>query len=174
MTMRLNPPWIRHVTGALTAFALALCALSAGAQPTQPAGPFEQLAGSWAGTGTVTIAASGGKERIRCRIEYQVGRNGNGVHQELRCASDSYKFELSADVEYSGGSISGRWTERSRSVGGTISGSARPGWIEVLTESTGFSALLTIQTRGDRQSVQIESLGTELSKIDITLRRTGH
>jgi len=139
----------------------------------QKQGPFYDLAGNWSGTGNVTLA-SGEKERIRCRVGYEVARQGHGVRQDLRCASDSYKFDLGAEVEFTGSSITGRWTERSRHVGGTIVGSARLGFIEVLTESTGFSALLTITTRGDRQTVDISSRGREIAQVSITLRRDGH
>jgi hypothetical protein len=137
------------------------------------AGPFQDLAGNWSGTGNV-ILATGEKERIRCRVGYEVARRGHAVRQDLRCASDSYKFDLGAEVEYTGSSITGRWTERSRNVGGTIVGSARPGFIEVLTESSGFSALLTITTRGDRQTVDISSKGREIAQVSIMLRRGGH
>jgi hypothetical protein len=161
------------VVAAVLAALLFVGSLSAVAQRApKTAGPFENLAGNWVGTGNVTLA-TGEKERIRCRIDYDVGRNGHSVRQDLRCASDSYKFDLGAEVEYTGSSISGRWTERSRNVGGTIVGSARSGFIEVLTESSGFSALLTIATRGDRQTVDISSKGREIAQILITLHRGG-
>ena len=160
--------------GALVAAALAaILAIGAAPASAQPKpGPFENLAGKWSGTGDVTLA-TGEKERIRCRIDYEVAREGHAVRQDLRCASDSYKFDLGAEVEYTGSSITGRWTERSRGVGGTIVGSARTGFIEVLTESSGFSALLTITTRGDRQTVDISSKGREIAQVSIMLRRDG-
>jgi hypothetical protein len=170
MLVRSKPCAGALVTAALAAV-LAFTVSPARAQPAT--GPFENLAGTWAGTGNVTLA-SGEKERIRCRIDYDVTRKGMAVTQNLRCASDSYKFDLGADVEYTGNSIAGRWTERSRNVGGTIVGSARLGFIEVLTESSGFSALLTITTRGDRQTVDIESKGREIAQVSITLRRSGN
>jgi hypothetical protein len=153
--------------GALVALALMVST----ATKAQVAGPFEGLQGTWAGTGDVTLN-NGEKERIRCRITYAVGRKGMTVRQELRCASDSYKFELVADVETDKEYLAGRWTERSRNVGGTVSGRARPGLIEALTESSGFSAFLNISTRGDRQSVEIKSHGSEVTQVLITLRRS--
>jgi hypothetical protein len=158
--------------GAWAAAALAASVVFGGASAHAQSnpGPFENLAGKWAGVGDVRLA-TGERERIRCRIDYEVARNGNGVRQDLRCASDSYKFDLGAEVDFAANSITGRWTERTRNVGGTILGSARLGFIEVLTEASGFSALLTITTRGDRQTVDISSKGREIAQVTISLRR---
>ena len=60
-------------------------------------GPFAGFDGSWSGNGTVTLS-DGTTERIRCRADYKVNGNGLGLKQNLRCASDSYKFDLSSDV----------------------------------------------------------------------------
>ena len=40
----------------------------------------------------------------------------------LRCASDSYKFELASDITSEGGNISGSWNETTRGVVGSLSG----------------------------------------------------
>jgi hypothetical protein len=134
--------------------------------------PFESMAGTWTGTGTVTLG-KGEKERIRCRVSYAVSQDANRVEQELRCASDSYKFELSADITYVGGFINGRWSERTQRTSGTISGRATTGLIEALAESSGFAAFFTMTTRGDQQTVKIESKSSEVSDVTITLRKTG-
>jgi len=60
-------------------------------------GPFAGLNGSWSGSGTVSLA-DGSKERIRCRANYTVDATGSGLRQSLRCASDSYKFDLASNV----------------------------------------------------------------------------
>ena len=62
--------------------------------------PFDILQGAWSGNGSITLG-SGDKERIRCRANYAV--DGNHVRQELRCASDSYKFEMQNDLTYNDG-----------------------------------------------------------------------
>ena len=134
--------------------------------------PFESMAGTWTGTGVVTLGR-GEKERIRCRVTYAVTEEANRVAQELRCASDSYKFELIADITYAGGFINGRWTERTQRTSGTISGRASAGHIEALAESSGFAAFFTMVTRGDLQTVRIESKSAEVTDVSITLRRSG-
>src|ERR1700758_4078132 len=57
-------------------------------------GPFAGFNGAWSGNGTVALS-DGTTERIRCRADYKVDGTGLGLKQNLNCASDSYKFELS-------------------------------------------------------------------------------
>ena len=96
-------------------------------------GPFAGFEGSWSGTGTVALS-DGTKERIRCRATYKVGGGGNQLAQTLRCASDSYKFDLTADVASNGDRISGNWSEASRNINGNLQGKAGGGNIEVFVQ----------------------------------------
>src|SRR5262245_22442091 len=89
-------------------------------------GPFAGLAGNWSGAGTITLG-NGSKERIRCRANYSVGGDGNQLSQSLKCASDSYNFNLSSNVVAAAGQLSGMWNESSRNMSGAIFGTARPG-----------------------------------------------
>jgi hypothetical protein len=152
--------------------ALLLVGALFAAVPTgaQSAKPFDGLEGAWSGTGVVTLG-SGDKERIRCRVTYELNNNGNSVEQDLRCASDSYKFDLSANINYVNGAISGYWSETNRKQNGTITGRATAGEIRALAETPGFSAFLTLVTRGNQQSVKIESKSTEITEVAITLRK---
>src|SRR6266700_1267701 len=99
------------------AFALGFLLLAAQAH-AQGAGPFASLSGSWSGGGTISLA-SGANERIRCRAVYEVGSGGRALQLSIRCASDSYNFDLAGSVVYQGGAISGTWSESSRGVNGT-------------------------------------------------------
>lgn len=147
-------------------------AAPARAQTVQAAlNPFEPLIGSWSGTGSITLG-SGDKERIRCRAVYVVDGEGRHITQDLRCASDSYKFEMSNELTFMNGVVTGRWDEKTRRTGGTITGRALPGRIEALAETGGFAAAFTLITRGDQQSVKIESKSPDISDVTITLRRT--
>jgi len=133
-------------------------------------GPFAGLAGSWSGAGTVSLA-NGARESIRCRATYSVAAAGNNLQQSLRCASDSYNFELRSNVVAQSGSVSGTWSEITRNVGGNISGRANGDQIQVLVDSPSFSANLTLVTQGSRQSISIRSPGHEFSGATITLAR---
>lgn len=164
----------RWVTGFLVAVGIALAAALARAQSPAEASPtpFQGLHGDWAGTGNITLG-TGDRERIRCRVNYDVDKGGNSLRQDLRCASDSYKFDMTSDVRHSAGQLNGYWTEHTRRKSGTLYGRALPGRIEALAEASGFSAFFTMITRGDYQTVKIESKSNEVRDVSITLQRAG-
>ncbi len=87
-----------------------------------PEGPFFGLSGYWSGSGTITMS-NGAAERIRCRATYAVNGAGRALQQTLRCASDSYRLDISSNVVSEGGALSGSWSEATRGVSGSISGS---------------------------------------------------
>ena len=152
---------------------LLLATLFAPAPPVQAAMvPFAALAGSWTGGGTLTMA-DGRAERLRCRASYDVGGDGSNLSLNLKCASDSYNFNLTSDVEYQGGAIRGSWTEASRNASGTISGRASGSGdqIEAAARGQNFAANLSLVTRGNRQTVSIRSEGTEISGVTVALNR---
>ena len=107
-------------------------------------------------------------ERIRCRADYKVDGTGLGLKQTLRCASDSYKFDLSSDVTSQGDRISGNWSEASRNIFGNLQGTAGGGKIDVFVEAPGFTASLTLRTSGNKQTVQISSKG-DIRGVSITM-----
>jgi hypothetical protein len=94
-----------------------------------------------------------------------------GEPENLRCASDTYRFDLSSDVGNQRGAISGTWSEASRGASGNVSGAATGNQIQVRADGPGFAANLQLVTRGDRQSVSIRSAGTEIAEVSITLAR---
>jgi len=59
--------------------------------------PFAGMSGVWSGKGTISLEG-GAREAIRCRATYAVRSDGNALEQTLRCASDSYKIELTSNV----------------------------------------------------------------------------
>lgn len=134
-------------------------------------GPFAGFDGSWSGNGTVSLS-DGSNEAIRCRATYKVDGTGKGLKQTLRCASDSYKFELASDVTSQGDRISGNWSEASRNIFGNLQGTAGGGQIEVFVEASGFAANITLTTRGNKQTVQISSKG-EIRGVNITMAKGG-
>ncbi len=114
------------------------------------------MAGVWSGVGTVTLD-DGSTERIRCRETAAVGGGGTGLNLTLTCASDSYKFDLSGNVISQGGALSGTWSEASRGVSGSLEGRGGNGNFEVVASAAGFTANLSVATRGSRQSVGIRA-----------------
>jgi len=155
---------------AALAIAFGLTVLAADAARAE--NPFAHFAGSWSGSGTITVQ-DGGRERIRCRGTYRAGEAGNTMTLSLRCASDSYKFELASEITNNGGSISGSWNETTRQVYGQLSGTMTATNIRAEASSVGFNASLVISTRGNSQSVSIRSPGSEISEVSISMARAG-
>jgi hypothetical protein len=156
------------LAGLVSAFNIPLPSASAAE------GPFAGFTGSWSGTGTLR-PSNGAAERIRCTANYrQRGSSQHEIDLQLRCASDSYNFDLTgqftADEQ---NQISGRWTERTRNIGGTAVGNARGDRQQIHIESSGFAADLVMVTRNRRQSVTIDSQGGgQIVKASITLSRS--
>lgn len=155
----------------VAAIVLLQCAVvSTEAQRWMAQSPFVGLAGSWSGSGTVSLSG-GARERIRCRSTYRVGGSGTDLQGSLRCASDSYQFELGSRVDYGAGAITGAWNERTRGIAGTLSGRAEPGQLSARASAPGFQADLLLATRGSRQVVTIRSEGTDFVGATVTLNR---
>ncbi len=134
-------------------------------------GPFAGLSGYWIGAGTVTMS-NGSRERIRCKAVYAVNNTGKALNQSLRCASDSYRLEISSNVISNGGSLSGTWAETTRHLTGNITGRASNAEIQAIVESAGFSAGVQVRFQGDSQSVSIRpARGADAADVAITMRK---
>ena len=133
--------------------------------------PFAGMTGVWSGKGTISLEG-GAHEAIRCRATYAVRSDGNALQQTLRCASDSYKIELTSNVVSEGGKLKGTWSEATRNVSGDVEGSTSGGKFQVVVRAGTFSANLSLTTRGNSQSVVIRSEGGEFKGANITLTRT--
>jgi hypothetical protein len=134
-------------------------------------GPFAGFNGVWTGGGHINFA-DGTQERIRCRATYVEGGSGTALQQSLRCASDSYNFELRSDVESQGSQIHGNWNEITRNIGGTLTGHAHAGRIEVSINNPSFNANLTLVARQNQQTVTIRSARAQFSGATVSLRRS--
>src|SRR5262245_636441 len=158
---------------------LLLCALSLPVLSIAPthaqrpqAGPglFEAWAGSWSGNGTLSTS-DGGRERIRCAVTYAVQSGGYTVKQDLRCASDASRFEITSNIVQQGQTLTGDWFEGTRRVGGRIVGRASGSQLDLRAEGDTFTALVTVNTQGNRQTFVLESPGSQLASVSITLDR---
>src|SRR6266571_2922760 len=148
---------------------LATLCLPSGVQAAV-ASPFAAMAGSWSGDGVLSTT-DGGQERLRCRASYDVAATGAELRLNLKCASESYNFDLASEVEYRGGAISGQWSEASRNASGTISGRAAGDRIEAAARGDNFSAGLSLTTRGNRQTVSIRPQGTNITAVSLEMAR---
>jgi hypothetical protein len=153
----------RLLMAAAVLFAGSLFGSAAHAQ----SGPYAGMAGNWAGGGVVTLD-DGSKERIRCRASYAA--SGANMTMTLTCASDAYKFQLTANVADQAGAVTGTWTEAGRGVSGTLQGRGGGGNFEIVASTAGFNANISLRTAGNKQSVnmradsQFRSAAISLSK----------
>jgi hypothetical protein len=167
--MLLRPAKIFPPTLRVTAFLVALLHSPAPSHAQQ--GPFASLAGPWSGGGYIKLT-TGQRERLRCRASYNVGDNGTRLQQNLRCASDSYRFDVNSNIVSNGGALTGNWNEINRNVFGNVSGRVNGGQIQARIDGAGFSANLVVNTRGDRQSVTIQAPGHEVTEVSLTLTKS--
>ena len=150
--------WIDHTLITIRRLLMAAVVLVAGSLFGVPAqaqsGPFAGMAGSWGGGGVITLD-DGSKERIRCHATYQVA--GASMTMTLTCASDAYKFQLTANVVDQGGAVSGTWSETSRGISGTLQGRGGGGNFQVVASTAGFNANISLRTTGNKQSISMST-----------------
>ena len=131
---------------------------------------FDNVAGSWSGSGLMK-SSDGPRERVRCKVDYIVKNAGQSVKMNVRCASDAYKMDLNANIDENGTALSGNWFESQYRQGGKVSGQNVNGLIEAKVESDTITALLTVHTKGNRQSFVMDSPGAWVSHVSIDLVR---
>ena len=176
--MSLSPmkPAVRALRRPANAAAAALIGLQTHMHTVAIAasGPFDTFAGSWSGSGTLKLT-SGESERLRCRVSYDVGSNGQKMQQELRCASDSYNFNVSSEISYNADArrVSGTWSETNYGNSGFLSGTVNGGQLQATVQGRNFSAAIAVSTRGNEQSVTIRPQGSEVSEVSVALRKSG-
>jgi hypothetical protein len=152
---------------AVTAVGLVAAAASASAAQ----GPFAGLTGSWSGSGTL-VFASGAREALRCRAQYAVREDGETVRHNLLCASAGDRFEFDAELQHNDGAVTGIWAETTRNVSGNVNGRAATGRIEATLRSPAFAAGVAVITRGNHQSVLIQSPGSRVQEVKVELRKS--
>ena len=70
-----------------------------------------------------------------------------------------------------GSSLSGTWSESSRGVSGNLEGRGGNGNFQVIASAPGFTANISLTTRGNRQSVVIKA-ESQFRGATITLTRS--
>jgi hypothetical protein len=137
---------------ALPSATLVLVTLATTSVQSASANPFEKLNGNWSGGGTVS-PLKGSPERVGCRATYRV--EGAAVMQNMRCAGTDYKFYASSSLTYEGGRISGSWSENTRNVAGSVSGTASGNSVRARISGDKFSGRVSINVSGSRHTINI-------------------
>jgi hypothetical protein len=143
---------------------------SAPATPVSLGNPaLAAMAGTWLGGGTIDLTGEI-HERLRCRATYNYGQSSN-LALAIRCASDNYKFELTSNVVERHGQLSGRWSEATYNVTGSINGHIVGNKVSAVAQSDGLNADISVVTNGNRQSVTITPKATYVINVQIALNR---
>ena len=132
---------MKRLYGTLLALATALFAL-----PALAGGPFDSFRGSRAGGGSLTFV-NGQTETIRCTR--RGSPNGNSLSLTMRCASASFKVDMSCNLTASDTHVSGSCHESNYGVGIRLNGSISGSTIHVrVATDAGSSGTLTMPARG--------------------------
>ena len=168
---RMLPNRIGKIAPVLTLLLVALLSLpsEAATKKAAPKGngnPFDLLKGYWSGGGTV-VPGKGNPERVSCKVTYTVA--GSNFSQSVRCANTSSK------LTYSGGKISGAWSEITYDASGTVSGSAVGNTVHAVINGDKFSGRMSIYVSGSGHTINIVQLdrksGTYRQAATVSLHR---
>ncbi len=160
---------VRTLTAAAAAFMLL-----ASSSYSEKVNPFTKFGGNWTGSGLIYLS-NGTKEKIRCRAGFTPADLMNlvSLKLELRCAGDSYNFEIRSELNYASGAVTGSWTEMSRGINGQVTGTVNDEKINAVAESQTFQATIELISQSEsKQQVRITSPGSEMTDVLIGLNRS--
>jgi len=144
------------MTGA-AAGALLAAWLSAGPSVAAEGHPLlRALAGTWTGKGSVQPAPDKPRERVRCRADYSLISNGNGLEQSVKCAGTSFRMAGSGLLRFDPekGAFSG--TFRSSADSGRTTMKGRNGGAKRLKLDLEHSGYTQIANTTGRASYRLE------------------
>src|ERR1700688_340025 len=93
-------------TTRIVSLVLALWLSAYGGAHAQAPAPFAKLAGQWSGSGTIDLS-NGTHEPIKCRAAYDVLEPKTSLQLNIRCASESYNFDLRGTGRSRGRAVTG-------------------------------------------------------------------
>ena len=132
--------------------------------------PFADMSGTWTGAGRITMK-DGSSEPIKCRANYKAGKGGETLDQTLRCASDSYKFNVKSSVRADGNALSGQWTETTYNLNGSFTGTVTGNKIEGKVRGSGLMVGVALVSNGNQQQARFLSQGTEMREVRLSLAK---
>jgi outer membrane receptor for ferric coprogen and ferric-rhodotorulic acid len=127
------------------------------------------VAGSWAGSGLVTVVGSP-PERLVCRVSYSTADRAH-LHLSLRCATDSLNLQIGSDIERQGETLSGTWSEANTGISGDVTGRVGASSLQVTIAGLGTTASMRMTLNGATQSISLVSEGQLTARATVTLRR---
>lgn len=160
---------MHRLPGLLALVAVVVISTTQLSSPALAQSPFQALGGTWGGAGSLSLA-NGERERLRCRAYYTPRERGANMGMAIRCASASYKIELRSRLAYNNGLVSGSWRETSFNQSGSIRGRASSSRLTLQIQG-GVSGSITVAFAGQNQSISVQTNGSELRGVSISLSR---
>jgi hypothetical protein len=155
---------------ALTVTAAALC----GSPAVIAAGtsPFPAFAGRWTGEGRLGLKDSPA-EAVKCRATYFLANDdgGDGLRQNIRCATAGGAIEVKSEIRHDGGKLSGRWQETMRNLEGDLTGDVTERGFRITVTGGDITANMDVMVKGDRQIVEIQFINSPLIGLTLLLKK---
>lgn len=134
-------------------------------------GPFDGLAGLWAGQGRLGFK-DGKVEAVTCRTTYFVSADGGELKQNIRCASGGAKIEVKSVVTHANGKLAGTWNETVYEKSGEIAGEVTPRGFRVEVKGSDVNATMDIIVREAKQIVEIHFADSTLLGLTLVLSKS--
>jgi hypothetical protein len=138
--------------------------------PVQKDAPFKELAGRWTGEGRIGMS-EGKVESVKCRATYFVNEVGDGLKQNIRCASAGGKVEVKSDIVAKNGKLSGSWNELVYNLGGDMTGEVTQRGFRIVVRGGELTANMDVIVMNDRQIVEIQFVNSTLRGLTLILKK---
>ena len=135
---------------------------------TASANVLANFPGRWTGWGSVSLE-SGESEKVKCVATYFLENGQSDLRQNLRCASPSYKIDVTASLKVAGTAVTGIWQERTNQSSGPLTGKFDDSGMNVSVKGETFSATMAITTTSCKQTIKIAPKGLGIARISIDL-----
>lgn len=149
---------------------LAVWFAGSAAALAQDASPFKDLPGRWVGEGRVGLK-DGKNEAVKCRATYFLSDDGQGLRQNIRCASASGKIEVKSEVTSNDGKLSGTWNELIYNLGGELDGEITPRGFRIAVKGSDLTANMDVIVIKERQIVEIQFFNSTLVGLTLVLTK---
>ena len=126
----------------------------------------EEFSGYWSGVGVVTWS-NGTTEQLKCVATYRPG--ADQLRQNQRCASQGYSISAAVELKFAGDAVAGTWEEKTYSANGAITGRLTDTGFLLSIKGPTFSAAMNVEHSACKQSIDIEPIGVDVSRIKIGL-----
>jgi hypothetical protein len=89
----------------------------------------------------------------------------------MRCASQDYAINASADLRVKGEQVSGNWEEKTYSATGQVSGRYADNSMNLNIKGANFSAAMNLSLSECKQTIHITPQGLDVNRINIALAK---